>query len=150
MPGTIRPGENGLFGMAIEIGPVPLKIQTLGRYVDPQFTGLHEVRLIDGATLVELGHASVDVNSPKDNTGFRYAPLVPADPNVPEIIVEAGGIYYVVSEESVGGDEFYDQDTTVQTRPEATVVSAIYSDSPGLYVPVGAANQSYGPVSFQY
>jgi hypothetical protein len=149
MPGMTRPGENGLFGMAIEIGPVPLKIQTLGRGVDPQFTGLHEVRLIDGASNVELGHASVDMNSPKDANGFRYAPLEPADPNVPEIIVEAGGTYYIVSQEFTGGDEFYDQDTTVQTRPEAQVVSAISSDSPGLYTPIGGLN-TFGPVSFQY
>jgi len=149
MPGTTRPGENGLFGMAIEIGSVAFKIQTLGRAASPEFTGIHEVRLFDGATETELGHASVDMNSTEDN-GFKYAPLEPADVNVQEITLEAGGTYYIVSQEFIGGDEFYDQDTTVQTRPEATVVSAVYSDSPGLWVPVGGPGQTYGPVSFQY
>jgi hypothetical protein len=147
--GDIRQGENGFFGMAIEIGIVPLKIQTLGRWFDLGLTGIHEVRLIDGATKAELGHASVDMNSPKDN-GFRYAPLVPADVTVQEVIVAAGGTYYVVSQEFTGGDAFYEQNTIVQTRPEAKVVSGIYSDSPGVYVSVGAEFHSYGPVSFQY
>ena len=148
-PGDTRQGPTGFYGMAIEIGAVPLKIQTLGRYVPPQFTGPHEVRLIDGATNVELGHASVDMNSPKEND-FRYAPLEPADVTVQEVILEAGGTYYILSQEFTSGDEFFDQNTVIQTRPEASVVSAIYSDSPGLYVPVGGQDQSYGPVSFQY
>jgi len=152
--GANRPGEDGFFGMKIQIGAVQLKIQTLGRYVDPQFTGPHEVVLIDGATELELGHALVDLNSPKDDLGFRYAPLVPADVNVQEVTLEADATYYIVSQEFTLGDEFYDQDTTVVTRTEAQVISAIYSNSPssppGSWQPVGGAGQTYGPVSFQY
>jgi hypothetical protein len=126
------------------VGQTPLTIQTLGRAFALGLTGIHEVRLIDGATKQELGHASVDMNSPVDGA-FKYAPIVPGD-----VTVAAGGVYYIVSQEFTGGDQFFDQNTIVQTRLEAKVLSAIYSDSPGLYVPVGGANQSYGPVSFQY
>lgn len=149
MPGDIRPGENGFYGMAIEIGAVPFKIQTLGRGFNLGLTGIHEVRLIDGATQAEIGHASVDMNSPEEN-GFKYAPLVPADVTVQEVIVAADSTYYIVSQEFNGGDEFYDQNTIVQTRPEAKVVSGVYTDSPGSYSLVGAEFHSYGPVSFQY
>jgi hypothetical protein len=144
MPGSTRAGINGFYGMAIEVGQTPLTIQTLGRAFALGLTGIHEVRLIDGATKQELGHASVDMNSPVDGA-FKYAPIVPGD-----VTVAAGGVYYIVSQEFTGGDQFFDQNTIVQTRLEAKVLSAIYSDSPGLYGPVGGANQSYGPVSFQY
>lgn len=144
MAGTPRAGMNGFFGMAIEVGPVALTIQKLGRSFTPALTGPHEVRLIDGATKAELGRASVDMNSPAEGN-FRYAPIVPAS-----VTVSAGGIYYIVSQEFNGGDQFYDQDTIVQHRVEARVNSAVYSDSPGLYVPVGQMDHSYGPVSFQY
>ena len=144
MEGSLRPGTNGFYGMIIEVGPVAITIQKLGRAFTPGLTGIHEVRLIDAATKAELGRASVDLNSPAEGD-FKYAPIVPAS-----VTVSPGGIYYIVSQEFNGGDQFYEQDTIVQHRPEARVNSAVYSDSPGLYVPVGQMDHAYGPVSFQY
>lgn len=144
VPGAIRAGMNGFYGMAIEVGPVALTIQTLGRAFALGLAGVHELRLIDGATKLELGYASVDMNSPADGP-FKYAPLVPGD-----VTVAAGGIYYIVSEEFTGGEAFYNENTIVETRLEAKVTSAVSSDSPGLYVTAGGSNQAYGPVSFQY
>lgn len=144
MATTPRPGENSFFGMEIQVGQVALTIQTLGRSFTPALTGMHEVRLIDGATKAELGRASVDMNSPAEGN-FKYGPLLPS-----AVTVTPGAIYYIVSQEFAGGDQFFDQNTLVQTRPEARVNRAVYSDSPGLYVPVGGMSQSYGPVSFQY
>ena len=144
MATTPRPGQNGFYGMEIQVEQVALTIQTLGRSITPALTGIHEVRLIDGATKAQLGSAMVDANSPIDGN-FRYAPILPSP-----VTVSPGGIYYVVSQEFTGGDQFFDQNTLVQARPEAKVKRAVYSDSPGLYVPVGGMSQSYGPVSFQY
>jgi hypothetical protein len=143
---TPRPGENGFFGMEIQVGQIALTIQTLGRSFTPALSGMHEVRLVEvvGVTTTELGHAVVDVNSPAEGN-FKYAPLLPSP-----VTVAPGGIYYIVSQEFTGGDQFFDQNTLVQTRLEAKVNRAIYSNSPGLYVPVGGMSQSYGPVSFQY
>lgn len=142
--GTPRPGQNGLYGMEIQIGPVDLTIQTLGRAFALGVTSQHEIKLIDGNTATELGHAFVDASTVPDGD-FIYGGLKPSP-----VTVSAGKLYYIVSEEFTGGDQFYDQDTTVQTRPDAEVTRAIYSDSPGLYVPVGNAGHAYGPVSFQY
>jgi hypothetical protein len=130
--------------MAIEVGPMALTVQTLGRAFGLGLAGLHEMRIIDGVTNLELGHALVDMNSPADGP-FKYAPLVPGD-----VTLAAGAVYYVVSEEFTAGDPFYNRNTAVQTRPEATVTSAVSSVSPGVYVTAGGSNQAYGPVSFQY
>lgn len=143
-PGAVRAGSDGFYGMAIEVGPAPLTIQTLGRAFGLGLAGVHELRLIDGATNLELGHATVDMNSPASGP-FKYSPLVPGD-----VTVAAGRIYYIVSEEFTGGESFYNRNTVVQTRTEAKVTSAVSSDSPGVYVTAGGANQAYGPVSFQY
>jgi len=144
MATTQRPGQNGFFGMEIQVGQIPLTIQTLGRSFTPALTGTHEVRLIDGVTKAELGHAIVDASSLIEGN-FKYAPLLPS-----AVTVSPGAIYYIVSQEFTNGDQFFDQNTLVQTRPEAKVNRAVYSDSPGLYVPVGGMSQTYGPVSFQY
>ena len=144
MEGLQRAGQNGFYGMVIEIGQIPLTIQTLGRGHLLGLTTIHEVRLIDGSTKAQLGYALVDMNSPVEGD-FKYAPLLPN-----AFTVSPGGTYYIVCQEFTGGDQFYEQNTIVQTRPEAKVLSAIYSDSPGLYVPVGGLGHTYGPVSFQY
>jgi hypothetical protein len=144
MFGTPRPGENGLYGMEIQIGPADLTIETLGRAYALGVVGQHEIKIIDAATATEIGNAFVDMSTPHEGD-FIYGPIKPS--GVP---VKAGALYYILSEEFTGGDQFYDQDTTVQTRPEAEVTRAIYSDSPGLYVPVGSTGHTYGPVSFQY
>jgi hypothetical protein len=68
----------------------------------------------------------------------------------PSVKLKPGGIYYVLSQEFNPGDQFYDQDTTVQYTNDATVQSGVYSDAPGLYVPVGQTDHTYGPVSFEY
>jgi hypothetical protein len=62
-----------------------------------------------------------------------------------------GQSYYVLSQERAMGDQFLEQDATVtQRRPEANISSAVYSDAPGLFVPVGMADHAYVPVNFKY
>ncbi|HUQ20841.1 MAG TPA: hypothetical protein VM099_14585 [Gemmatimonadaceae bacterium] len=143
-PGSVKPGLNGFYGMAIEVGAEEFTIQTLGRAFGAGLAGVHELRLIDAAMNLERGHAIVDMNSPADGP-FKYGPLIPAP-----FTVSAHGIYYIVSEEFAGGDALYNRNTIVDTRMEAKVTSAVSSVSEGVYDIAGNANQAFGPVSFQY
>ena len=130
-------------GMAIQVGLQAMTVHKLGRASGLSLNDTHKVKVVDGETNADLGLTSVDMDSePLDE--FRYGPLTPA------VVLNPGGIYYVVSEETVGGDSYWDQDTIVETNAEATVTSAVYSDNPGLFTTVGAENHSYGPVNFQY
>lgn len=140
-------GRSGLYGMAIRVGSSDLTIHTLGRGFGLGLTGAHDVKVIDAISKAEVCNALVSMNSNAIG-GFRYAKVVPSDPATAQVILTAGRLYYVVSQEFA--DRFYEQDTTVMTKPDATVESAIYSDVPGSFVAVGGVGHTYGPVSFQY
>ena len=85
---------------------------------------------------------------------FRYQ--CPAAPPVNLCIqICSGGItlsantsYYILTQETAGGDEWYDWDTTAQTTSVAGLVASEY----GLpYSSIsGSSGHLYGPVDFQY
>lgn len=146
--GTLR-NDAAFFGMAIVVGPDPLRVATLGRFFISGNSGTHRIRLVDADDVNgQLGLVTVSMVGATDGT-FKYGSLSP------NVTLDPGHRYYIVSEELNPGDQFYDQDTTVrydapQTVTPAVVESAVYSDNPGVYVPVGAAEHAYGPVNFQY
>jgi len=72
---------------------------------------------------------------------FVYSPISP-------VTLSAGTTYYLVTQETQGGDYWYDQGA-VSTTNDAAVNSAIYAWN-GSWYPMGSANTSYVPPSFQY
>jgi hypothetical protein len=148
-PGTDRT-DMAFFGMAFKVGADPLTVRTLGRFFHPGNAGLHRLRLFDGDDPTNPMLAEVTVSMAGGSEGFyKYEPLSSV------VKLDAGRRYYLLSEELNPGDQFYDQDTTVRYTepgmdPPATVESGITSDAPGLFVPVGGPDHSYGPVNFEY
>jgi hypothetical protein len=145
-PGTPNAaGRAGFFGMAVHVvGPGAITIQKLGRAFDLGMTTTHEVRIVDAVSKA-VRSTSVDMTSGTGGVGFKYGDLNPP------VTMAAGSDFYVLSEEFAGGDRFYEQDTTVATRVEARIVSAIESDPQGVaYTPAGVIGHTYGPVDFQY
>ena len=55
-----------------------------------------------------------------------------------------------MSQETQGGDTWYDVNTTVQTTSVAVENTGIYSYDGASYSAYGSASQSYGPVGFLY
>ena len=111
-----------------------------------------DLRLLERALgPTDIALAMVDMTQPPLDADepYVYAFLTSPYPKL-----SPGGEYHVLSEETISGDQFHDQDTTV--RPiakipaDAVVKNAVYSDAPGVFVPVGAAEHSYGPVNFRY
>ncbi len=143
-------GRTGFCGMRILIAGSDLKIYTLGRSV-VSLTGAHAMKVVDAASKEEMGTASVDPNSQLVGD-FRYGKLVPTGPSIEPVTLTAGREYYVLTMEMFGSDQFYDRNTIVTTRLEATVLSAVYSDTatPGVYTAVAGPGNTIGPVSFQY
>jgi hypothetical protein len=143
-PGTANAaGRAGLFGMEILVGANDIKIYTLGRAFSLGLTTAHDVKVIDALTETEIAHASVDMAATTVDD-FKYSKLTSP------VTLSAGRRYYVLSEEFAGGDPFFEQDTTVVTRPDATVQTGIDSSGPGVFTPAGGPGHTYGPVSFQY
>ena len=74
---------------------------------------------------------------------FAYASL--ASP----VVLNANTTYYLVSQETAGGDAWYDWDTTVQTSSAATLTSAVWAYT-NSYSTMGGAGHSYVPVDFKF
>jgi hypothetical protein len=142
--GSVRPGEDGWFGFAVLTGPAPLTVHKLGRFYSPSNDGSHEIAIVEEATLQVLGSASVDVDS-EDLDGFKYGNVQPAP-----VKLDADSQYYVVSHESLGGDDFFTQDTIVTTNAEAEVTNAVESIALVTFTTAGGPGHAYGPVNFQY
>jgi hypothetical protein len=75
---------------------------------------------------------------------FKYATL--ASP----VVLAANTNYWLMSQETFGGDSWSDLNTTVTTTSVATVNTAAYGTGPGAWVAIAGPNQTYGPVNFKY
>jgi hypothetical protein len=144
--GFVRNNFAGWVGMQIQVGASPLTVTALGRIVAPGNSRTHTVKIASVTTGQDIPGGSAAVNTTLGSTGnFVYGTL--ANP----VTLNANTAYYVVSQETDKGDQWYDYyNTTLQTKNVATVNSAV-RNSGSSYVVVGAsAGKSYGPVDFNY
>jgi len=142
--GTPRNNYSGWVGSAIRVGPAPLLVTGLGRIAVAGNTQTHTVKLVDATTGIDLpnGSASVTPSSATPRT-MAYAPL----PST--VTLNANQTYYLMTQETFGGDQWYDFDSTIQTSAVATVTSAVYG--PGApYTMIGSSGRSYGPIDLLY
>ena len=146
-PTRLRQDFSGWVGMQVRIGPGDLTVSALGRWVVAGNSGRHSVKLVDAASGADVVGGSVSVATAGAPAGaFRYADL--AAP----VTLRAGARYHLVSEETAGGDAWYDYDTQVVTTAAASDVGATYATAggPGGWVTGGGAGHAYGPSSFLY
>ncbi len=142
--GTLRNDYSGWVGMKILVGAAPVTVTSLGRLMVSGNTGTHVVKIVQASNGVDVAGASASVGLAGGSPGnFVYAPLSTA------ITLNANTAYYIVTQETAGGDQWYDHNTTVQTTNVASVPLAVYS-SGASYVTTGLGGQTYGPVDFQY
>ncbi|HUQ18703.1 MAG TPA: hypothetical protein VM099_03740 [Gemmatimonadaceae bacterium] len=136
--------SGSFYGMAFQIGADPLKAGALGRAVDLGFVQPHSVYLVDGNANGVLASVTLDMNSDVEGN-FRFKRLSPTIDLVP------GRTYYVLSQEfAAPADEFLDDTAVVTTRAEASVLGAVKTDSPPVYIRTGGVNNSFGPVNIWY
>ena len=133
--------------MQIRVGPTPLTVSALGRWVAAGSTGTHTVKLVDASTGTDVPGGSVTLATANAPGGdFFYIPL--ASP----VTLRAAATYYLVSQETAGGDPWHDYDTRVVTSAGAGVPGAVYalpSSSSG-WVTGGGPGQAYGPPNLLY
>ncbi|MBA3342243.1 MAG: fibronectin type III domain-containing protein [Gemmatimonadaceae bacterium] len=144
--GTPRNAFTAFLGMAIQVGPSPLTIVTLGRVFVPGNSQIHVVKIVDGTTGADIpgGLASVNMANGTVAGDFVYASL--ASP----VTLNANTSYFVVSQETMGQDEFHDNNTTIQTSSVAITTGSIFGTGGTSYNVDGPAGRTYGPVDFQY
>jgi hypothetical protein len=143
--GTMRNNFTGFVGMVISVAADPLTVFGLGRFVVVGNGGTHMLKIADGATGVDLPGAVVTVDlAGRTQNQFAYE-IFPAP-----IILNPNTEYYVVSQETLGGDQFFDLDTSIVTTAVASVVAAAFTDGVNPFVRGGGPNHSYGPVDLLY
>jgi hypothetical protein len=143
--GTLRNNSTTYIGMKITIGGSNITVTELGRYFiagNNQNHILKIIRVSDGAeiasTTISMGSGSID------GLGFKYAVLSPS------ITLSANTSYYIVSQETNGGDYWHDNlNTTLTTTTAAAINGSVYQNGAS-WVENGSAGLSYVPVNFKY
>jgi O-glycosyl hydrolase len=143
--GSIRNNLTGQAGLELRTGSAPVTVNALGRADLPGDTGPHTVSLYqasDGA-LVASATVQTGATADPDSLGLSYQALSSAVTLAPDTS------YVLVSDETSGGDPFFDADTTVGLaagfsdlgpawRSATSGAFTVYTSDPG---------QAYGPVS---
>lgn len=153
--GTLRSDFAGFSGMAIRVGSSPLTVFALGRFVAPgngvnPGNTIHEIRIFDVAANASPAGGTVLADTTPGAAGmFVQDSFVFADLPSP-VTLNTNAEYFIVSAEKVGGEQWYDQDTSVTTRSEASVTSPVFSPDGVTFTRGAPGAKTYGPVSFLY
>lgn len=141
--GRLRSDFSGWAGMAITVGSSSITVKSLGRLVAAGNNGNHVLKLVSAAGADIAGGSASVATAGAAPGSFAYAPL--ASP----VVLNANTTYYLVSQETAGGDTWYDLDTTLQTSPVATISGAVWAFT-NSYSTLGGAGHSYIPVDFKF
>jgi fibronectin type 3 domain-containing protein/sarcosine oxidase gamma subunit len=143
--GTLRNDLNNWVGCRFAVGATAITVTDLGRWVVAGNSGTHTIKLVNQATGVDVAGASVTVNTSGAPAGaFRYASLPSA------VTLTANTTYYLVSQETLGGDQFYGADSTVTTTSVGTMNKAARFDGTSWFVSGNLTSNTYGPSNFKY
>jgi hypothetical protein len=141
--GSLRNDFDGWLGTKFTVGASPLSVTALGRYVISGNSRTHTVKLVNASNGTDVPNGSVSIALSGSTAGqFKYVGL--GSP----INLTANTSYYVVSQESSGGDQWADDTTTVTTSGVASCDGAILN--PGSWSFRPPANTTFVPVSFMY
>jgi len=132
-----------LMGVGVTIGPKRIQATRLGRAVVAGNSGTHRVRIIDKASNTEVAAADVSTAGTTPNT-FAYADISPA------VILNANTTYYILSDENMAGDQFFDANTTVTTTAAASRIYAAFGILGGPYNESPVNGMAYGPIDVVY
>lgn len=143
---NIRNNFNGWLGMKFTVGSSPIVVRELARWiVSTSGAGTHTVKLVDAVTRANLPNGSVSISTVGAPVGFKYGTL-PAP-----VTLEANTSYYLVSQEAVGGDQWYNSDTVVTSSGgAATVVNHVSSSNSIVFTNGTIPANTYGPLNFTY
>jgi hypothetical protein len=130
-------------GMVIVVGPNPVTVTALGRFMVAGNLATHTMMILDGSSQAPVATVAVTPGGIVDS--FVYAAL-----DTPATLA-ANAKYYVVSVEQIGGDQFHNgQFTQVSTTAAARITGPV-SEVNGTFVEAAPeAGFLFGPLDFLY
>ncbi len=132
-------------GVTITTGANAVQVTQLGRYFLFGNTGSHTVKIVNASTGVDVSGGSVTVNLTDGQSGaFIYETL--ASP----VTLNPNTSYYIVSQETQGGDLWYNYTFSVNTTNAVTDTAGVSSSDGTTYTQQGGTNNMYGAMSFIY
>jgi len=144
--GTLRSNAGFPLGFRFTVGSSAMTVTSLGRWRVSGNTGMHVVQIVD--TSSPNGHvaqATLDMSSGTVNA-FKFAAITP-------VVLTANHDYFVVSEESNGGDQWSDDNATVGTTADGTITTSEYEPggiNSGVWQSNTAGVKSYVAPNFEY
>src|SRR5579883_2834599 len=140
---SLRNDFGGWVGIKLSIGASPLNVYSLGRLCLAGNTGTHILKFVNAASGANVPGSVISVNMGGCTNGqFVYSTL--ATP----VSLGAGGTYYLVSQEALGGDQWYDYGS-IGTSTGAAVNNAVWFDGVSWNL-VSSGNVSFVPPNFTY
>lgn len=140
----LRNNFTGYAGMQLVVGPSSITVAQMGRLCAPGNSGTHQLEFVNAATNAIVPNSVVSVNMANCATGqFVYTPTAGS------VILQGSTSYYLVSQETNGGDLFYDHGA-ITTTGVASVSNSIWTVNGSQWNALDGSNTSYGPVNFTY
>jgi hypothetical protein len=144
---TLRNDWSGWVGYKFTVGASNVSVTSLGRYVVPGSTGSHMVKLVSATNGMDVAGGVVTVaTSGASPDAFAYTALPSA------VNLTANTTYYLVSQETSGGDRWYDFTSNPVTTSVASIGGIAYSSAsaPANWTVAGGPGNAFGPLSFLY
>jgi hypothetical protein len=140
----LRSDFSGWVGMKLTVGPSALTVTSLGRLCITGNTGTHTVKLLTAGTGVALPGGSAQINMSGCTAG-QFTSVALSTP----VTLAAGASYYLASQETAGGDKWYDLGQ-ISTTIAAASNNSIYSYDGSNWLSISGSNTSYVPPTFGY
>ena len=144
-PSTTRNDFNGWVGFRVQGGTSDISVTALGRWVLAGNSQSHAVRLVLASTGADVATATVNTSG-QPAAAFAFTTL--ATP----VTLSANTAYYLLSQETAGGDAWYDFNAAVATTAAAAATGTVWAttDAPAAFTVGGGSNQSYGVPNLRY
>jgi hypothetical protein len=140
---SLRNDLTGWVGASFTVGSAPATVGALGRIFVAGSTQSHVVKLVDASNGQDVPGATVTVTPSGAVANIVNYGMLPNS-----VTLAAGGTYYLLSQETSGGDQCYESAVGAGYLPQAVVNGGGYfsSENPTTWVPQGT-DSIYGPVS---
>ena len=141
---ALRSDVTGFVGMQLAVHSSAITVAQIGRACAPGNSATHLVEFINAATKAVVPNSAVMVNM----WGCTPGQFVYTNPGG-SVMLQPNTTYYLVSQETNGGDQFYNHGS-ITTTGVVSVSNSIWSPDGANWNAIDGANSSYGPVNFKY